>query len=429
MDKTIYKACLEVMRAELVRALGCTEPGAVAFAAGQAASLLGEFPDHLDVWCSGNIVKNVKGVIVPNSGGMRGIDAAAVLGALCARADKELEILTAVTPADIEKAKQLLPTDYCKCMLEEGEGNLYIRVVATKGKDSSEVILRDGHTNITYMRQGDKVLVDKSTSEEKDPITEYKKLLSIKNIIDFANNVEIADVKDMLDVAIKENCAIAEEGLKNDYGASVGKTILESYGDDVRTRARAKAAAGSDARMAGSSMPVVINSGSGNQGITVTVPVVEFAKELNLTDEERYRALCVSNLVGVAIKRHIGKLSAFCGAISASTAVGAAITYMRGGSYEEICYTITNTLANVGGVVCDGAKASCAAKIAAGLEAAMLADRMAAKKRHFEAGEGLVEEDIEKTIANIGAMGRVGMASTDVEILHLMLGDVDPLAQ
>ncbi len=425
MDEKIYRAYVDIMKAELVPALGCTEPGAVAFAAGQAASLLGGFPDHLDVWCSGNIVKNVKGVIVPNSDGMRGIDAAAILGAACGKADAKLEILSAVTPADIAKTKELLKTDYCKCMLEEGESNLFIRVVATKGSDSSEVILRDGHTNIVFMKHGDEVLLDAAAAAEEDGLAGKKKLLSIKNILDFANNADLSELKEILDYQIKVNCEIAEEGLTNCYGACVGKTLMESYGDDIKVRARAKAAAGSDARMAGSCMPVVINSGSGNQGITVTVPVVEYAKELSLTREELYRALCVSNLVAINIKRHIGKLSAFCGAISAATAVGAAVTYMRGGSYDEICSTITNTLCNVGGVVCDGAKASCAAKIAAGLDAAFMADRMASKGRRFAPGEGLVEEDIEETIKNIGLMGRDGMKSTDVEILHLMLGDID----
>lgn len=425
MDQKIISAYIDILKEELVPALGCTEPGSVALAAGQAAALLGGFPDHLDVWCSGNIVKNVKGVIVPNSDGMRGIDAAAILGAACGKADAKLEILSAVTPDDIQRTRELLKTDYCKCMLEEGEANLFIRVVATKGNDTSEVIIRDGHTNIVFMKHGSEVLLDKATTAAEDSFAEKKKLLSIKNILEFAKTADITELKEIFDYQIKVNCEIADEGLTNDYGACVGKTIMETGADDIRVRARARAAAGSDARMAGSCMPVVINSGSGNQGITVTVPVVAFAEELSLTREELYRALCVSNLVAINIKRHIGKLSAFCGAISAATAVGAAVTFMRGGSYEEVCSTITNTLANVGGVVCDGAKASCAAKIAAGLEAAFLADNMAAKGRAFQAGEGLVEEDIEETILNIGIMGRNGMKETDNTILHLMLGDID----
>lgn len=423
MDKNIYDAYLSIMRAELVPALGCTEPGAVAYAAGQAAAILGGDVTHIDVWCSGNIVKNVKGVVVPNSGGMRGIDAAAILGAACGKAEEKLEILNAVTQDDIDKAKALLTTDFCKCYLEEGEGNLFIRVVAYKGDNKSEVIIRDGHTNIVLMKKNEEVLFEVDHLAATDALAEAKKLLTVKGIIEFANEVKIEDIKEILDYAINVNCAIAEEGLKNDYGACVGQTLIEDYGDDIKVRAKAKAAAGSDARMGGSSMPVVINSGSGNQGITVTVPVVEYAKELGLNHEQLYRALTISNLISINIKRHIGKLSAFCGAVSASCGSGAAITYMRGGTYEEICYTIKNTLGNVSGIVCDGAKASCAAKIASSLDAAILADKMAEKSRVFEAGEGLVEEDIEKTIANIGHMGKEGMKTTDVEILHMMLGN------
>ncbi len=426
MDNKIISAYIDILKEELVPALGCTEPGSVALAAGQAAAILGGFPEHLDVWCSGNIVKNVKGVIVPNSDGMRGIDAAAILGAACGKAEAKLEILSAVTPDDIKRTRELLKTDYCKCMLEEGEANLFIRVVATRGVESSEVIIRDGHTNIVFMKHNEEVLLDKATlAATEDSLEEKKNLLSIKNILEFAKTADMSPLEELFDYQIKVNCEIATEGLKNDYGACVGKTLMETCGDDIKVRARAGAAAGSDARMAGSCLPVVINSGSGNQGITVTVPVVTYAEELGLTREELYRALCVSNLVAINIKRHIGKLSAFCGAISAATAVGAAVTYMRGGSFEEVCGTITNTLANVGGVVCDGAKASCAAKIAAGLEAAFLADSMAAKGRSFQAGEGLVEEDIEDTILNIGIMGRNGMKETDTTILHLMLGDID----
>lgn len=424
MDKKLYDAYIAVMKAELVPALGCTEPGAVAYAAGQAVELLGEFPEHIDLWCSGNIVKNVKGVVVPNSNGMRGLDAAAVLGAACGKASEKLEILNAVTPADIEKATELLKTDFCKCMLEEGEGNLYIRVVAKKGDDSAEVIIRDGHTNIVYMRKNDDVKLDAAAQGDgSNPIAEYKKMLNIKNILEFANEVDINDVKSMLDLAIESNCAIAKEGLTNDYGASVGKTLIEEYGNDIKIRAKASAAAGSDARMGGSSMPVVINAGSGNQGITVTVPVVEYAKELGVSQETLYRALVISNLISINIKRHIGNLSAFCGAVSAATASGCAIAYMKGANYEQICAVIKNTLGDVGGIVCDGAKSSCAAKIASSLDAAILAGNMAVKGRQFAAGEGLVEEDIEKTIANFGHMGKEGMKETDIEILHLMLGD------
>lgn len=423
MNKEIYSAYIEILKSELVPALGCTEPGAIAYAAAKAASTLGKFPEHIDIKCSGNIVKNVKGVIVPNSGGLRGIEAATILGAIVGEncADNKLEVLNQVTEEDIEKTKRLLQKNYCKCLLQEGESNLYIDVVVTSKEHSAQVIVKDSHTNIILIKKDSEVIFEKDLMENSTILEEKKKLLNVKNIIDFADTVNIQDVKDLLDYQIFVNTAIAEEGLINEYGASVGKTLLESYGNDIKVRAKAKAAAGSDARMGGSSMPVVINSGSGNQGITVTVPVVEYAKELGVSKEKMYRALLISNLISIHIKKYIGKLSAFCGAVSAACGSGAAITYLHGGSFEDISSTIINTVGNVGGIVCDGAKASCAAKIASALDAAIMAHNMTAQKRKFQSGEGIISDDIEKTIKNIGHIGREGMRETDTEILHLMI--------
>ena len=426
MESTTYNAYVQILKGELVPALGCTEPGAVAYAAAKAVSVLGTFPDRIEISCSGNIVKNVKGVVVPNSGGLRGIEAAAVLGAVVGKADNMLEVLNHVERPDIDKTKQLLGTGFCRCLLEEGEGNLYIDVLAEGGGHSARTVIKDSHTNIILIQKDGETSYSKDCDDADESAAEMKKLLNVKDILNFADTLQVEDVKEILDHQMKVNTAIAEEGLAHEYGAAVGKTLLEAYGDDIKIRAKAKAAAGSDARMGGSSMPVVINSGSGNQGITVTVPVVEYAKELGADDDRLYRALAVSNLISIHIKRHIGKLSAFCGAVSAACGSGAAITWLMGGGYDQVSSTITSTLANVGGIVCDGAKASCAAKIASSLDAAILANSMTFQKRAFQEGEGIVDGDIEKTIENIGHIGREGMKFTDTEILHLMIGDREP---
>lgn len=248
--------------------------------------------------------------------------------------------------------------------------------------------------------------------------------MDIASILDFARTVDLAQVQDILDQQISSNHKISEEGLHNPYGAQIGRTLLESYGSDIKVRAKACAAAGSDARMNGCSLPVVINSGSGNQGLTVSLPVVEYAKEWGKTKEELYRALLVSNLVSIYQKHYIGSLSAFCGAVTAACGAGAGITYLAGGDYQAICRTIVNTIGNVGGIICDGAKSSCAAKIASALDAAILGYELSMKGRVFKPGEGIVQEDIEDTIRNTGYVGRVGMKTTDVEILNLMLNQV-----
>ncbi|MHC1723460.1 MAG: serine dehydratase subunit alpha family protein [Aminipila sp.] len=425
MDKEIYSSYIEILKSELVPALGCTEPGAIAYAAAKAASTLEELPEHIDITCSGNIVKNVKGVVVPNSGGLRGIEAAAVLGAIVGEHNtkNKLEVLNQVTEDNINQAKELLQNNYCRCLLQEGESNLYIDVVVTSKDHSAQVIIKDSHTNIILIKKDAEIIFKKDSEKKSSELEKMKKLLKVKDIITFADTVNIEEVKDLLEHQICVNTAIAEEGLNHKYGASVGITLLESYGNDIKVRAKAKAAAGSDARMGGSSMPVVINSGSGNQGITVTVPVVEYAKELKVSKEKMYRALLISNLISIHIKKYIGKLSAFCGAVSAACGSGAAITYLHGGSFEDICSTIINTAGNVGGIVCDGAKASCAAKIASSLDAAIMAHNMTTQKRKFQDGEGIINEDIEKTIENIGHIGREGMRETDTEILHLMIGN------
>lgn len=424
MDKNLYQNYVKILNNELVPALGCTEPIAIAYAAAKARAVLGEFPDHVEMCCSGNIIKNVMGVTVPNSGGLRGIDVAATLGIVGGDADKELEVLEKVNRTHIERTKALVADGFCRCRLQEGVENLYIVAKVMKGTHYAEVTIINRHTLITRIVKDGEILFEHQVSEESPDYAD-KSLLNVKDILTFAGEVDLEDIRDAIGNQIAMNTAISDEGMKHAYGAQVGRTLLEYYGDDVRTRARARAAAGSDARMGGCSLPVVINSGSGNQGLTVSLPVIEFAKELNASEDELYRALVVGNLISIHQKKYIGSLSAYCGAVSAACGAGAAITYLYGGSEEEIGLTITNTIANVGGIVCDGAKSSCAAKIASAVDAAILAHFMAKKHHSFQPGEGIVQEDVEGTIKSMGYIGRVGMRNTDTEILNIMIDRVN----
>ena len=425
MEKTLYENYCRILEVELVPALGCTEPIAIAYAAAKARAVLGCFPDHIEMSCSGNIIKNVKGVTVPNSGGMKGIAVAATLGAVGGDAKSQLEVLEHVSQEDIDKTKELVKQEFCTCNLAEDVENLYIVAHVWGQGPDAEVTIINRHTFITKIVKDGEVVFERLLGLEGNTEVIDRSKLNVRDILQFANEVQIEDVETILERQITYNTAIAEAGLSKTYGAQVGRTLLQYYGSDVKVRARAKAAAGSDARMSGCSMPVVINSGSGNQGMTVSLPVIEFAKELNLNQEALYRALVVSNLIAIHQKKYIGSLSAYCGAVSAACGAGAAITYMTGGSYEEVSQTIVNTIANVGGIVCDGAKSSCAAKIASAIDAAILAHYMGMVHRCFQPGEGIVQEDVERTIKNMGYIGRVGMKRTDTEILNIMIDKVD----
>lgn len=420
-EQTICQYC-DLLEHELQPALGCTEPIAVAYASAKARELLGCFPDKILVECSGNIIKNVKGVIVPTTGNMRGIDTSAVLGTVGGDPARELETLSAVKPEDIARTKELLQTDFCTVRMLERGNALRVRVTSQKGEERAVVEIAGGHTDIVYLEKNGDILLNNIKADETISAPREIPQLSVKSILEFAENVPIEKVYPMLSRQLLYNLDIANEGLSKRYGANVGATLLEEYGDSVAVRARAYAAAGSDARMSGCVLPVIINSGSGNQGLTVSLPVYIYAKELSVSEEKLYRALCISNLIAIHIKSNLGKLSAFCGAVSAACGAGAAITYLHLGGYEAITDTITNTLANVSGIVCDGAKPSCAAKIASALDAALLAHKLAMHGRNFNAGEGLVMEDIESTIASVGAVGRDGMRETDHEILMIMTG-------
>lgn len=423
LTKEKYEAYLALLRSELVLALGCTEPIAVAYAAAVAARTLSVRPERIELWCSGNIVKNVKGVVVPNTGNLKGIDAAAIAGVVGGDPERSMQVLESITDAHRAEIKSLLGSGFCVTRLIESEDNLFIVAKVFAGQESAEVHISGSHTSIQrILKNGEVLFAQAEDNPLRTGASEPGAKLTVRDILEFAQKVELSHVSDILDAQIENNTTIADEGLRGHYGMSVGKTLLKYSGSDVRTRAKARAAAGSDARMSGCALPVVINSGSGNQGITVSMPVVAYAEEMMISKEMLYRALVVSNLVAIHQKSAIGKLSAFCGAVSAACGAGAAITYMSGGGYEAICKTITNTVANVGGIVCDGAKPSCAAKIASAVDAAIMAHHLSSEGRTFSDGEGVVTADIEQTIANIGRIGGEGMKSTDLEILRIMVG-------
>ena len=423
MDRKIYDTYVALLKAELTMATGCTEPIAIAYAGAKLREVLGTIPECCTVFCSGNMVKNVFAVTVPNSGGSRGIDTAALLGIVGGDANAALDVLHAIRPEHIEQMQQLKAEGRCSCELVEGVANLYIRIEGQAGPDRAMVEIKDYHTNITRIEKNGELLFGGAEQQAAAEAAPDKSLLNVRDILTFAEEVDLDLIRETLENQIRCNSAIAEEGLKNAWGAQVGRSILEGEcGDSLANRARAMAAAGSDARMNGCPMPVVINSGSGNQGITVSMPLYVYAKEYGIPEDRMLRALALANLISLHQKRYIGSLSAYCGAVSAGTASACGIAWMLGAGYEEICGVITNSINTTGGMVCDGAKSSCASKIATAVGTALLAMEMSHKGRVLLPGEGMIREDIEDTIANIGRMGREGMKSTDVEILRIMLG-------
>jgi len=430
MGCSINDTYLSILRRELVAAMGCTEPMAIAYAGAKAREVLGEAPTRCRIACSGNIIKNVMGVTVPNSGGMKGIEIAALLGIVGGDANQALEVLASITEAHRQAAKALLGTGFCVCEHLESAENLNI-IIALEGEHHSvELEIRDTHSNVVRVVKDGAVILDGGTcADGPGPDAENPDdyaLLNVRDILAFADAVALEDIDALISRQIEYNTAIADEGLAKEYGAEVGRTLLGAYGADgagahTAIKAAAHAAAGSDARMSGCAMPVVINSGSGNQGITVTLPVVIYARELGVSREKLLRAMVISNLISMHQKKYIGRLSAYCGAVSAACGSGAAICYLLGGTYDEISGTIVNTIANIGGMVCDGAKPSCAAKIASAVHAALLGLYLSQGKNIFQPGDGLVKQDVEGTIASVGRMGRRGMKPTDEEIIQIML--------
>lgn len=419
---TVYKTYVEILKRELVCAMGCTEPIAIAYCAAVARKALGTLPSEIDVAASGNIIKNVKSVIVPNTGGLRGIEAAAAIGALAGDAEAGLQVVSHVTPDEIAALPGYLEQTAFSVSAAESEFLLDIEVTVRANGHFATVRAVQEHTNIVLVETDAGVLFSKDPDEDtgKDEGAPDYTLLNVADICEFADTCELDDVRPILERQLSCNCAIAEEGLRGNYGAGIGKVLLAAYGDDVRTRARAYAAAASDARMNGCDLPVVINSGSGNQGITASLPVYIYAKELGVSEEKLFRALLVSNLVTLHEKTGIGRLSAYCGAVSAGAGAGAGITYLHGGGCREISHTIVNALAVTSGIVCDGAKSSCAAKIAMAVEAGILGFEMYSCGKQFYGGDGLVAKGVENSIANFSRLGRVGMRETDKEIIRMM---------
>lgn len=420
MDKKQYDNYVKILRSELIPAMGCTEPIAIAYAAAKARQVLGAMPERMVARCSGNIIKNVKGVNVPNAGGQKGVQVAAILGALAGDPDLELQVISQVPQSAVEEVRRLNKARICTCELEEGVENLFIRIEAYAGEDSAVVEIKTKHNHISRMEKNGQVLLvadDIVTADTGD-----KSQLNLKDIMEFAETCDLADVDDLISKQIEYNTAISNEGLANGWGTEVGRILMESGSGSVSTRASARAAAGSDARMNGCALPVVINAGSGNQGITCTMPVVTYAEELGVSREKLHRAMVLTNLVALHQKRYIGNLSAYCGAVSAGTAAACGIAYLYGEGYDVIGRTIINALGNTGGIVCDGAKASCAAKIASAVEAGILGYEMGKRGKVFAFGEGIVEGDYEQTIRNFGRLAKEGMKDTDIEILNIMIG-------
>ena len=418
-----YGAYVQILKEELVPAMGCTEPIALAYAAAKAREILGSIPDKVVIAASGSIIKNVKSVIVPNTNHLKGIPAAATAGIIAGRAEKELEVIVQVTESEIEQMKQFLQTADIKVVHADNGITFDIIVSVYKGSSYAKVRIANYHTNIVLMEKDGEVLYEIAVEGEKEEGLTDRNLLNMKDIWDFAMTVDVKDIKETLDRQIAYNTAIAEEGLRGDYGANIGSVLLDTYGDDIRTRAKAKAAAGSDARMNGCELPVIINSGSGNQGMTSSIPVIEYAKEFDADEDTLYRALALSNLVTIHQKTGIGRLSAYCGAVSAGAGAGAGIAYLCGGGYEEVIHTVVNALAIVSGIVCDGAKASCAAKIASAVDAGILGYNMYKRGQQFYGGDGIVTRGVEETIQNVGRLGKQGMKETNEEIIKIMVGE------
>lgn len=424
MDNTNYNRYLSVLRDELVPALGCTEPIAIAYAAALARKALGAKPEKIKVLCSPNIVKNVKGVTVPNSGGQKGIQAAAILGLLGGDPDRELEVLDSAKAEHQEETRKLAASDYCQVDVLHGDEGLRLIVAIEGGGHWVEVEISGAHTNVCSVTfDGEQILDQLGLAPELIATGEtvQKDFMTVEDIYHFALSCNLDDIAPIIERQIEYNTKISHEGLSKNYGASIGRTLLDEAESSVSLRAQAMAAAGSDARMSGCDLPVVINSGSGNQGIAVSIPVIEYAKSLGVPKEKLLRALVMSNLIAIHQKSGIGKLSAFCGVVSAACGSGAAITYLHGGDFATISNTITNMLGTVSGMVCDGAKPSCAAKIATAVDTALMAHKMAMRGKVFSPGEGLIKDNVEETIQGIGRMAKIGMRSTDEEVLKIML--------
>lgn len=423
LSQTCIKEYENILKEELIPAQGCTEPIAIAYAAAKAKQLLGQVPKKVTLVVSGNIVKNVKSVTVPNTGGLKGIEASAAAGFIGGDADAVLEVVAHIPEEKLSEIGDYLSKNSITVQVApEEKGNFYIDLTASAGENQVRIVLETYHTNITRIEKNGQVLLEKPQEISHNHATD-RSLLNIRDILEYADTADLTPVQSVLERQIQYNRAIAQEGLDAHWGACIGQSLLDTYGDSVRTRARAAAAAGSDARMSGCELPVVIVSGSGNQGITTSLPVIVYAQELKVSHEKLLRALALADLVTIHQKTSIGSLSAFCGATSAGCGAAAGIAYLYGGDYETIAHTITNTLAIVSGMICDGAKPSCAAKISMAVEAGIMGFEMYKKGMEFRHGEGILANKVDKTIENIGRIARDGMRETDHQILDIMVNN------
>lgn len=420
LSKGVTQSFLAILSEELVAAMGCTEPIALAYAAARGRAILAAAPEKITAQCSGNMIKNVRCVRIPNSRGLTGIEAACALGAICGDADRMMEVLETVTPEGLSETVQFLRENRCQVTYLESPIPLHFIITLSCGQDCVSVEVRHHHTNIVKIEKNGQILLENQENSEVIQPAE-RSHLNIENIYAFANEVDIDLIRPFAQRQIDCNMAISQRGMTGEYGVGIGKAILKTYPDCEITRAKAYTAAASEARMDGCDLPVIITSGSGNQGIASTVPVIVYARDMGIPEEKLYRCLAFSSLLTIYQKEYLGKLSAFCGAVSASCAAGAAITYMMGGTIQQIKDTIDNTLADIPGIICDGAKASCAAKIASALDAALLAHSLAMEGRAYEANTGILQDDAGETIGCVGYIGKVGMKQTDAEIVKMMI--------
>ena len=421
LEKELQDEFISIIREELVPAMGCTEPIALAYAAARGREVLGCEPERIIAKCSGNMIKNVRCVTIPNSGGLTGIETACILGGLAGDASAGMEVLERVGEAERARARELLEKGCCKVEFLDSEIPLHFIIELSAAEHTVEVEVRHTHTNVVSVARDGDVIFEKPKELADKGYSTDRSRLTLENIKSFADEVDLALIRDIYERQIRYNMDIAYEGISGDYGIGIGRVIRGSYADGVVTRMKAFAAAASEARMGGCDMPVIINSGSGNQGIASSVPVIVYAREKNIPSKILYRSLAFSSLLTIYQKEFIGKLSAFCGAVSASCASAAAITYMTGGTLSQIKATIDNTLANIPGIICDGAKISCAAKIASSLDASMMAHYLAMQNKEYEAYTGILKEDAGETISCVGYIGKVGMHQTDKEIIKMML--------
>ena len=419
----LYQQYLNILREEPRPAMGCTEPIALALAGARVRELLGKLPDRVEVKVSGNIIKNVKSVIVPNTGGLHGIGPAVCVGIVAGDAAKELQVISTVSDEQRTALKAFLET--AKLDIQPAPSDLVfdIDIAVYSGDEFARLRIVNHHTNIVHMEKNGDVLLDLPVAESSEDRLTDKSCLNIESIVEFADCVDIEDVRECVGEQIRCNMAIAEEGLKGNWGANVGSVLLARQGGLLTKKAAAYAAAGSDARMSGCEMPVIILSGSGNQGITASVPVVVWARETGKSEEELLRAVTLSDLVTIFQKAGIGRLSAYCGAISAGCGAGAGIAYLQGGRFRAVAHTVVNSVAILSGTICDGAKPSCAAKIAAAVDAGVLGCDMFMENQQFYGGDGIVTKGVDKTVDNVGRLAREGMKETDKTILKIMLDE------